>query len=140
MQPRRVNLRLNNTKSNFMKIPICIVFMLLVVNQSFSQKSDRALSGSYTTDELATIKNEDPTNIDVLMFGLKNATYIIDFPKEKEVEINQEILIPQGKFNYIDLGFKILNVNQYFKIIGTDKVLVIKSMWVLRNEFNTSKK
>lgn len=140
MQPVSGNCRLIHTKSNFMKFSMCILIMLLSMNQGFSQKAEKALSGSYSSEEIASIKKQDPSKIDVLMYGLKHATYLIDFPKGKEVQIDQEFTLPDGKYTYVDLGLKILDVNQYFKISGTDKVLVVKSMWVLNNEIKTAKK
>ena len=41
---------------------------------------------------------------------------------------------PENNPTFDDLGLDIINSNQYFKIEGTDKMLVVKSIWVLDNE------
>lgn len=123
-----------------MKLLSSIVFMLFVINQSVSQVVDKTFEGSYTSMELEVLQKKDPSTIEVLTFGLENATYVADLPEGKQLPGDTEIELPEGEFTFVDLGLKILDQNQYIKIKGSNQMLVVKSMWVLRNELNTSKK
>ncbi len=106
---------------------------------SFSQEkeSNLQLLKLYSESELNEMIQKSPEKYKALVYGLENATYITDFPKGKEVE--KSISLPSGEFNYIDLGLKIKNTNQYFKVTGTNKILVVKSFYVLENEIKTKK-
>jgi hypothetical protein len=59
-------------------------------------------------------------------------------PKEKMSEIQKSITYDlKKKATFLELGLTIQKENQYLKINGLDKVLVVKSEWMLLNELNS---
>lgn len=123
-----------------MKLATVISFLIVITSLSYAQEGIQKLSGSYTQEELSIINTENPETIKVLIYGLDNAVVIMDFPNEKSNEIVNTIDLPEGEFNFTDLGLKIENQNQYFKVNGTNKLLMVKSMWVLNNEMKNNTK
>ena len=86
------------------------------------------------------MQKENPEQLRMLNYALDNAFYVIDFPKEKKNELQKTITYDlKKKASFIELGLTIQKENQYFKINGSDKVLVLKSEWLLLNELNTKK-
>jgi hypothetical protein len=54
-------------------------------------------------------------------------------PSGKETQL-PEIILVHNTNKFTDLGLKILNENQYFRIKDSNNMLVVKSMYVLKNE------
>jgi hypothetical protein len=76
----------------------------------------------------------------MLVYALDHAYYITVRPSGKTEGIEQErALVIGNDSNFISLGLDILNRNQYIPLSGTDKMLVVKSEWVLMNELKTKK-
>ena len=74
------------------------------------------------------------------VYAVDKACYVSDLPKGKEAKLDGAINVDISKpLNFIDLGLDIKSVNQYFKINGTDKMLVVKSEFVLNNELKNNK-
>jgi hypothetical protein len=117
-----------------MKILTTMVFAALFSGAVFSQDIDQRLLKSYTQEEVQNLIDSDKEKYNLLVSGIGRAIEVADYPKGKGSKITQEISIPEGDFTYLDLGLKIQESNQYFKITGTDKVLVVKSFFVLKNE------
>jgi hypothetical protein len=97
---------------------------------SKAQKHNAELLKSYSKSELSNFDNE---TLKILEYGITNAVYLTAIPTGKEVNI-QEIIISGNSMRFTDLGLKILNENQYFKVKGTNNMLVVKSLYVLKNE------
>lgn len=108
--------------------------LLLSFQASAQQDVEQELLQSYTKSELNSIKKDQPERYRVLVHGVKNALEIVDFPKGKESKTDGTIDLPSGDYNFCDLGLKIKESNQYFKIHGTNKLLVVKSFYLLENE------
>lgn len=97
---------------------------------STAQKHNSDLLKSYSKSELSQLDNE---TIKVLEFGIQNAVYITDLPSGKETQL-PEIILVNNTNKFTDLSLKILNENQYFRIKDSNSMLVVKSMYVLKNE------
>ena len=122
----------------FMKTLSIICFTLFLSAVSFGQQIDKRLLTKYNSEELELMKVSNPEKIGLLVYALDNAIYIIDIPKEKRPEL-VSIKQPQAGETFLDLGIEIKETNQYFRIEGTDKMLVMKSEWVLNHEINAKK-
>ena len=62
-----------------------------------------------------------------------------DVPKGKESGLNGVVEMNTNEpIDFIALGLEIQKTNQYLRITGTDKVLVVKSEWVLTNEMQNN--
>lgn len=124
-----------------MKLTILVLSFFFIQFNSFSQEYDKRLEKIYSIEELKTIQKENPSNIIMLNYALDNAVYISDLPSEKKSEFTKSINYDfKKKPNFIDLGLKIENQNQYYRINGTDKILVVKSEYLLNYELKNIKK
>lgn len=99
---------------------------------SFSQKYNAELLKSYSKEEL---KSFDEETIKVLEYGIENAIYYTQLPEGK-IEQLGEINLSGNPTKYTDIGLKIIHESQYLKVIGTNHVLVVKSLYVLKNEIS----
>lgn len=123
-----------------MKTTLVLLLCVLISSVTFSQDFDKRLEKIYTTTQLKMMQKENPEQLRMLNYALDNALYVIDFPKEKKNELQKTITYDlKKKASFIELGLTIQKENQYFKINGSDKVLVLKSEWLLLNELNTKK-
>lgn len=114
-----------------MKLLLTTGMFLLVSITSFCQEFNDKLAKVYTQTELSSM---DADHLNLLEYALINGLSISDMPTEKSAKLNGEITLPQGEYTFADLGLKIENSNQYFRISGTNKVLTVKSFFVLSNE------
>lgn len=107
---------------------------------TFSQNFDDRLSSVYSSEELHDIALNSPERIVILNYALENACSVASYPKGKESKLNGEIQIEDlSRLSLDELGLKVTDNNQYFKIVGTDKVLFVRSFFVLENEMNSTK-
>ena len=121
-----------------MKTTFILLLSILISSVSFSQNFDKRLEKTYTTSQLKTMQKENPAQFNMLNYALDNALYVIDMPKEKMSEIQKTITYDsKKKTTFLELGLTIQKENQYFKINGSEKVLVVKSEWLLLNELNS---
>lgn len=119
-----------------MKTVLILSLTFLFVGSSFSQKMDDRFLTKYSLEEIKSIKEKTPEVFNLLTYALDNAMYITGFPSEKNLEL-ASIEMPVKGATFLDLGLEILQENQYFKIQGTEKMLVMKSEWVLNHELKT---
>jgi hypothetical protein len=96
----------------------------------FSQKYSLDLEKSYSKTELKKMNSDD---LVLLEYALTNGFYITTLPSKESADIKKLNVTSEIK-KFTDLGLRIENQNQYFNIVGTDKMLVVKSKFVLRNE------
>jgi Na+/H+ antiporter NhaC len=111
------------------KIFILFTFLSLYF-VSNAQKHNRELLKIYSKTELS---NLDIETLKILEYGITNAVYLTTIPSGKEIDL-PKINIISNSLKFTDLGLKILNQNQYFIVHGTNNMLVIKSLYVLKNE------
>jgi hypothetical protein len=121
-----------------MKHFLILTISLLTCGYSISQKVDETLSKKYSSEEMKTLKKVDSKKYELINFSLQNACYVIDNPSGKNTVEFQLISVPNmNKLNFQDLGLSIIeDQNQYFRIEGTNKLLVVKSTWVLNYEMS----
>jgi hypothetical protein len=123
-----------------MKQVIILALTLLVNSFAFSQDVDARLMKKYSQEELVTMKDQNPGHYKMLVYALDNACYIADLPKGKSDAVTGSVDLDMTKsFTFVDLGLDIKKENQYLRISGTNKMLVVKSEWVLNNELTTKK-
>ena len=104
----------------------------------FSQKYNVDLEKSYSKSELKKMSSDDLILLD---YALTNGIYVTALPSKESSEI-KELNVTSEIKKFTDIGLRIENQNQYFNIVGTDKMLVMKSKYVLQNELKnkTNKK
>jgi transcription termination factor NusB len=128
----------SHSKRKTMKSTFILLFSILISSISLSQEFDKRLEKAYTSNQLTTMQKENPAQLKMLNYALDNALYVIDMPKEKMSEIQKSITYDlKKKATFLELGLTIQKENQYLKINGLDKVLVVKSEWMLLNELNS---
>lgn len=116
-----------------MKLLISTAFLTLSIGFVSAQNYDSRLLKKFNHEELSSMEQNDPQSLDRYEYALDHAMYITDLPSGKSIDLPTITLNEEGQ-NFADLGLDIINTNQYFKIEGTDKMLVVKSVWVLDNE------
>lgn len=117
-----------------MKALSILVFFLFLSSVAWSQqKIDKRLLSGYSESELKALETTNPEELSLITYALDNGMYIGNYSAEKEGAY-KEIDRPEINQTYMDLNFQILDRNQYFKIKGEEKVLVVKSKGVLMNE------
>lgn len=122
------------------KLIILFLFFTFFSKISFSQMVDKRLEKKYSNKEINQIIKDDPGHYHFLLYALDNACYTIDQPKGKDLTEFTEISLDlKSPLNFLDLGLEIKDQNQYFIIKGTNKLLVVKSNWVLNHELKTKK-
>ena len=119
-----------------MKTVLILSLTFLFVGSSFSQKIDDRLLAKYSLEEVNSIQAKTPDLFKMLTYSLDNAMYITDLPTGKNQDLPSVEMPSEGQ-TYLDLGLEIIKENQYFIIQGKEKMLVVKSEWVLNNEIKT---
>ena len=100
-----------------------------------SQQIDSRLLQRYSEVQLVNLQQDNPDEYALLDYALDNAVYYAEVPAEKQIDV-QEISLPNGEATFINLGLNIEEENQYFKIAGENRLLIVKSRWVLNHEMN----
>lgn len=119
-------------------IILCVYILLNVV--AFSQEADSRLTKSYTQKEITDFKATKPEYYRMLVYALENACYITSVPEGKEFKEHGIVSIDSQSIpSFTEIGVRIKNQNQYFLIQNTDKMLVVKSEWVLNDELTRKK-
>ncbi len=105
-----------------------------------AQNIDSRLLQRYSETDLAVLRNETPEKYNLLVYALDHALYTTALPSGKIEGLDTPRSLQYGETtNFLDLGLEILTRNQYIPLLGTDKMLVVKSEWVLLNEMKTKK-
>lgn len=114
---------------------VCVGLILFsVTSLSYGQKKtayEKDLLSKYTTVQLDEMSKSNPDEIKFLNTFVTNGYYVTDFPKGKEgaSEISGAVTINNlNAINFFALNIAIKESDyQYFTIVGTDKLLVVKS-------------
>ena len=77
-------------------------------------------------------------DLSLLNYALNHAVYTTLLPN-KNAEQLKTLKVSPSIVRFTDAALRIENQNQYFIIEGTDKMLVIKSKYVLQNELKNKK-
>ncbi len=116
-------------------IVLFLLFFSAFGFSSFAQKYNPELLKSYSKKELQSI---DAESIEVLNFAVENATYFTPITENKNDQL-QEIDLSNQQVKFTDLGLKILDKTQYFRVKGTNQMLVVKSVNILKLQMKKSK-
>lgn len=134
------NYSLTGHTLNYMKKLLIITFSFFALGSAFSQEIDQRLIKKFTTEELTTMKANEPGKYAMYVYALDHACYISDLPKGKEAKLTGSMNVDMtNPLNFVEMGLDIKSENQYFRINGTEKMLVVKSEYVLNNELINSK-
>jgi hypothetical protein len=93
-----------------------------------AQTYDSRLEPYYTKQEIQTMIQEDISSYVFLVNCLNKAIFIAEIPSEKasSIKFNGTLDIdPNASHTYLSLGLKITEEYQYYKIEGTNKMLVV---------------
>jgi len=116
-----------------MKLLTTLTFSMLLFGAVYSQELDSRLLEKYSETELTEMQSNSPQEFALLNYALDNAIYFADYPDEKG-ETFQSIVAPKSGDTFLSLGLEIKDQNQYFRIEGSRKLLVVKSALVLTYE------
>lgn len=102
-------------------------------------------SGEQKTTQPQTIEQLQTTNPKeynaVVKYAEKNGTTIMDLPKGKESRLNGEISMEKAELvDPAKMGLTIPAANVYYRITGTEKMLLVKSLYTLQQEMKTNTK
>lgn len=114
-----------------MKLLTTIGFSILFGSAVFSQNLDSRLLEKYTENQLKEMQTNNPGNYNLLVYALDNAITYATYDGSKG---DFETISADENSTFISLGLEIQEQNQYFKLAGEDKLLVVKSKWVLTHE------
>jgi hypothetical protein len=124
-----------------MKLFYAFIFALLSLS-SWSQTTESQLSKSYSKEEIAQFKAEN--SLPLYEYALTHACYIIDAPQGKDISQFPifDLMLPQNPepIVFTNFGIRILDKTQYYKVINTNKILVVKSKNILSLEMQNQKK
>jgi hypothetical protein len=124
-----------------MKLFYAVLFAFLSLT-SWSQSTESQLSKSYSKEEIAQFKAEN--SLPLYEYALTHACYIIDAPQGKDISQFPvfDLMLPKNlePIVFTNFGIRILDKTQYYKVINTNKILVVKSKNILSLEMQNQKK
>lgn len=129
-----------------MKKLYTLLFLMSVSLIGLSQNGaiDARLKSNFTEKELAEMQLKNPANLEYLNFYVANAYEVTPMPSGKGAahEIKGTIkIVDLNSVNIYELKlFPLQKDYQYYKIEGTDKLLVIISDEQLKAKYNQIKK
>ena len=117
-----------------------LIILLVLTQQLVAQKASPALSKSYSKTELLAFEQDSQGTINVLNYAIDHACYSVLIPEGKDVSQFPTISLKSKKdIRFTDYQLQIKDRTQYFKIEGTNELLVVKSINVLRLEMQNKK-
>lgn len=123
-----------------MKKIIYSFILFLFIGYAHGQSVDQRLKLRFSDAEITQMMQENLQQYNMLVYAIDHGMYVTAKPSSKSENLDKEIVYDlQSQKNFLELGFEILNRNQYFPISGSDKMLVLKSEWVLLNEMKNKK-
>ena len=117
-----------------------LIILLVLSQQLVAQKASPALSKSYSKTELLAFEQDSQGTINVLNYAIDHACYSVLIPEGKDVSQFSTISLKSKKdIRFTDYQLRIIDRTQYFKIEGSNELLVVKSINVLRLEMQNKK-
>jgi hypothetical protein len=117
-----------------------LIILLVFTQQILAQKASPALSKSYSKTELQSFEQDGLGTINVLNYAVDYACYTILMPEGKDVSQFPSINLKSKKdIHFTDYQLQIKDRTQYFKIEGSNELLVVKSLNVLKLEMQNKK-
>ncbi len=112
-----------------------LLSFILIFCSCFHAFSQSALLDSYTQSELNELKQVNIADYELLSYAIENALEFGEYFESKHSNlehVNNDISPETASFT--DFRFKIKNQNQYYVWENQQKIIIVKSFWVLRNE------
>lgn len=119
-----------------MKIASFICFIFISAGSIFAQEIDDRLLSKYSQKELQTMIDTDLHQYELLDYALDNALYVANYDSSKGGNFETILVDSSNLPTFIELNVEITDRNQYFKISGEEKLLVVKSAVILNYEMN----
>lgn len=114
-----------------------LLLLILFLNNNLSaQDYKKELLKSYTTQELNGFPKSKITSLE---YALENSCYFTPLPEGKAMDF-PEIEVKKQVVNFTDFGLKIEDFTQYFIVKNQNKLLVVKSSYILDLEIKNKKK
>ena len=101
---------------------------LVISNEACAQTYDTRLEPYYAKEDIQKMIREDVATYKFLVNCLNKAIFIADIPAEKaeSIKFNGTLAIdPEKKHTFLSLGLTITDEYQYYKIEGTNKMVVV---------------
>lgn len=113
------------------------VGFFLFLGLSYGQQTTKKPVKQISVDQKAPLLTKE-----MEQYAIANGSYIVTaVKKEQPIEYVGEISMEIAKkVNPADMGIKITDNDQYYKITGTDQMLVVKSTWALDGEMKMKKR
>ena len=120
---------------------LLIVLITIFSFTTFSQEIDVRLLSRYSQDDLIEMRNNNINEYEFLIYALDHSIYTTKISDAKYDGLDIKLIdISNKDLNFIALDIQIMDAtNQYYKIIGDNKLLVVKSRYVLNQEIKQKK-
>lgn len=111
------------------KLLLALSLVLVIGTNLEAQEIDSRLQVKYKKSEIKKMMTENPTEYQFELNALNRGMFISEIPTEKgkDIVFDGEIKLNLDKeHTYLSLGKEIIDRYQYFKIKGTNKMVVIQ--------------
>jgi hypothetical protein len=111
------------------KLLLALSLVLVIGTNLEAQEIDSRLQLKYKKSEIKKMMTENPTEYQFELNALDRGMFISEIPTEKgkDIVFDGEIKLNLDKeHTYLSLGKEIIDRYQYFKIKGTNKMVVIQ--------------
>ncbi len=111
------------------KLLLAISLIFVIGTNLEAQEIDSRLLVKYKKSEIKKMMAENPSEYQFQLNALNRGMFISEIPAEKgkDVAFDGEIKLNLEKeYTYLSLGKQIIDRYQYFKIKGTNKMVVIQ--------------
>ena len=117
-----------------------LIVLLVFTHQLVAQKASPVLLKSYTKAELQAFEQDGKGTIQVLNYAVDHACYTIVAPEGKDVSQFPTISVKSKKeMRFTDFQLQIKDHTQYFRILNSNEILVVKSINILQLEMKNKK-
>ena len=98
------------------------------------------MAKSYSKTELQAIEQDGKGTINILNYAIDHACYTVIIPEGKDISQFPSIAVKSKKeIRFTDYQLQIKDHTQYFKIEGSNELLVVKSINILKLEMQNKK-
>lgn len=111
------------------KLLLSSLLLFFFTANSSAQEIDSRLLVKYSKAEVEKMIKKDPAHYQFLINALNRGIFITEIPSEKEAGIKFDGTLnidPNATHTFLTLGKEILDIGQYYRIKGTNKMLVIQ--------------
>ena len=111
------------------KLLLALSLIFVIGTNLEAQEIDSRLLVKYKKSEIKKMMTENPTEYQFQLNALDRGMFISEIPAEKgkDIVFDGEIKLNlEKKHTYLSLGKEIIDRYQYFKIKGTNKMVVIQ--------------